>query len=323
MTKQIFRDLLFKKDLNNCNKYLSDHLPGLDLVQIINDLIFVSASVSSDKKIHPICVINSIKNLISDDRDNPSIILLQFALEYLYDFNFRLNDKIILEETIKNGIGEIAFISDLEDACQINNWEEAQVLAAKVFLASDQSRAVMDSLVEIALQDVEKNALFTFHLLRAYQFQSLKEDNWVYTKCILDHLIGKPLPDPHQFKVMDLDKFKSDMIYQLDPTLFSPILRILDGEYVRSRGYERELSYWINSKNNGEYKLSTKIKIKNMDEISPSYYINIAESIIINSNLKNQIASSLVTLESLRYLTNKKNNETQSFLRERINKLVE
>jgi hypothetical protein len=122
---------------------------------------------------------------------------------------------------------------------------------------------------------------------------------------------------------MDLDKFKSDMIYQLDPTLFSPILRILDGEYVRSRGYERELSYWINSKNNGEYKLSTKIKIKNMDEISPSYYINIAESIITNSNLKNQIASSLVTLESLRYLTNKKNNETQSFLRERINKLVE
>jgi hypothetical protein len=60
-----------------------------------------------------------------------------------------------------------------------------------------------------------------------------------------------------------------------------------------------------------------------MDEISPSYYINIAESIIINSKLKNQIASSLVTLESLRYLTNKKNNETQSFLRERINKLVE
>jgi hypothetical protein len=60
-----------------------------------------------------------------------------------------------------------------------------------------------------------------------------------------------------------------------------------------------------------------------MDEINPSYYINIAESIIINSKLKNQIASSLVTLESLRYLTNKKNNETQSFLRERINKLVE
>ena len=69
--------------------------------------------------------------------------------------------------------------------------------------------------------------------------------------------------------------------------------------------------------------IKIQIKIKNMDEISPSYYINIAESIIINSKLKNQIASSLVTLESLRYLTNKKNNETQSFLRERINKLVE
>ena len=58
-----FRTLLFQKDFDSCNKIIQSKVSGSDLIKIINDLIFVSASIklSENQKNHPISVINSIK----------------------------------------------------------------------------------------------------------------------------------------------------------------------------------------------------------------------------------------------------------------------
>ena len=129
------RSALLQKDRHTCQNIISYKLIGAQLIQFLNDLIFVSASTvqNRDAGIHPVCVINSIKNFIGDDRNHPSKVLLEFAVDYLFECDFRENDQSILHETVKDGIGQTAFLGDLEDACQSGTWNEAECLAAKTF----------------------------------------------------------------------------------------------------------------------------------------------------------------------------------------------
>jgi hypothetical protein len=64
-------------------------------------------------------------------------------------------------------------------------WNSSETIMAKIFLASDRSRATMDALAESALQDTKRNGIFIYHLLRAYQFQERKTDNWVFYKMFI------------------------------------------------------------------------------------------------------------------------------------------
>ena len=93
-----FRSALLSKNRQACKEALSQDLRGTELVECLNDLLYCSVSViqTSIQEMHPVCVINSIKNLIGDDRENPSKPLLQFAANYLLGFKFRNDDESIL-----------------------------------------------------------------------------------------------------------------------------------------------------------------------------------------------------------------------------------
>ena len=320
-----FRTLLFQKDFDSCNKIIQSKVSGSDLIRIINDLIFVSASIKlpRNEKNHPISVINSIKNFISDDRQNPSRLLLVYGIKYLIQFEFRLDDKEFLSEVVRIGAGETVFTGDLEDACQESNWKKAKSLVAKLFLASDQSRATLDTLVELALQDSSRNSLFCFHLLRAYQFQEIKEDNWTFISCLFDVLSNKEMPKPHKNENIDIEKFQNGMFFKLNPTLFSSVLRLWDGDYVRIRGYRRELSHWIKKNNvtNKNQIFSTSNNIER--SLTLPNFIKKAEAIITRKNNTKNIEADLVTLEALRFLYRKKNNKDKDYIYESISKIVQ
>lgn len=320
-----FRTLLFQKDFDSCNKIIQSKVSGSDLIKIINDLIFVSASIklSENQKNHPISVINSIKNFISDDRQNPSRLLLEYGVKYLIQFEFRLNDKEFLSEIVRIGAGETVFTGDLEDACQEGNWKKAKGLVAKLFLVSDQSRATLDTLVELALQDPSQNSLFCFHLLRAYQFQEIKEDNWTFISCLFDVLSKKEMPKPHKNENIDIEKFQNGMFFKLNPTLFSSVLRLWDGDYVRIRGYRRELSHWIKKNNvtNKNQIFSTSNNIER--SLTLPNFIKKAEAIITRKNNTKNIETDLVTLEALRFLYRKKSNKDKDYIYESISKIVQ
>ena len=135
-----FRSRLLSKDKKGSLEYLNTNLTGEKLVSAIHDLLFFSVLVdSSDSPIHPVCIVNSIKNFISDDRLNPSIKLLSFVLDYLFQFDQRENDKFILDESLKKGVVKTAFVGDLEDAYQDSAWANAQKTTAIFFLSSDIS----------------------------------------------------------------------------------------------------------------------------------------------------------------------------------------
>jgi len=286
-----------------CQKFYSQNISGAELVQILNDLLFCSVSVkqSTIKDLHPVCVLNSIKNLIGDDRENPSKALLEFSLDYLCSFEFRDDDQTQLDEVVRDGIGLTAFLGDLEDACQQGEWEDLQKLTAKTFMASDRSRGTMDAFAELALQDCEKSAIFIFHLLRAYQFQEVKEDNWAFTKCILEWMRVKPLPEPHD----QTDSSPSDvhdlMIESGDLSLLGAVSRLWEGDYVRIRGYQREISHWCSQA------FFTTLNIKPslnhwLLKDKKRKFIHEAETIVKSQMSQSEKANALVILEAVRSL---------------------
>ena len=190
-TDDSFRTKLLSKDRKGCIEYLNTNLSVEKLVSSLHDLLFLSGLINPiQPTIHPVCVVNSIKNFISDDKSNPSKILLSFLIDYLFQFEVRDNDKIIFDNALRKGVAKTAFIGDLEDACQNGEWDKAESQLADIFIASDQSRGAFDALAGLALQDCPQNALFVYHILRAYQFQERKEDNWTFT-CSLFNYIKK------------------------------------------------------------------------------------------------------------------------------------
>lgn len=319
-----FRSALLQKDRHTCQNIISYKLIGAQLVQFLNDLIFVSVSTIKNRVagIHPVCIINSIKNFIGDDRNHPSKVLLEFAVDYLFECDFRENDQSILDETVKDGIGQTAFLGDLEDACQSGTWNEAESLAAKTFMASDQSKGTMDALAELALQDVNRNGLFVFHILRAYHFQELKKDTWVFTKCLLDQLAGDELQDAHDPEDQNPEEIWEAMIKWGDLPLFAAIERLWKGDYVRIRGYQRELSYWVSQVTMVEKKKIRPNPNHWLTDHDSKKFISCAERIVMNEKTQKEKATELVTLEAVRSLSKNANEQQIGILGSRLNQLL-
>ena len=321
-----FRDCLVTRDIPESKLYLKTSLKSdANLVVILDDLLFVSALVSENEKpgIHPVILMNSMKNIIGDDRKNPSIALLEFAVEYMLGFEFRKNDQEQLNDSVVDGVGLTAFIGDLEDACQNGDWEKANALAAHTFVASDYSRGVLDALIELALQDTDRNVLFTFHLLRAFQFQAIRRDNWTYIKCILDYLTDSVFPNPHNFSKKTPIDVKDEMIQSGDLSLFSAVERLWYGDYVRIRGYRRELSHWcIRVIGSVSDPVDGNLDHWLVNENYGRKFIKLAETIVQSEKSKSEIVNQLVILESVRALSKTASKEQLAILGARMDQLV-
>ena len=309
MTENSFRSRLLSKDKQGSLEYLKTNLGEEKLVSTLHDLIFFSVLVDSNhSSIHPVCIVNAIKNFISDDRLNPSIKLLSFVLEYLFQFDIRDSDQSILDQSLKKGVVKTAFIGELEDACQSSQWSKAESLLAEIFLASDQSRGAFDAIAELALQDCPQNALFVYHILRAYQFQERKEDNWTFTCSLFNFIKNKKLPQPHSPEKINLEILWNDIIHGGDVVLFSAMYRILKDSYTRSSGYNREISYWLSKTNFSKQKKSMK-RTQLIVQKSISFIL-LAEKIISMEKPESQKLIDIITLEALRSIMKKSDANT-------------
>ena len=305
-------DRLKEGDINACYKYL-DHasLGGEALVKYLNTLLYYSVSINwkNNVKDHPIIVINAMKNIIADNIDKPSKILLNHGLDILIGKQVR-DDKKYLSDIEVSGPSTTVFVGSLEDAIQANDWEKAKILNAKIFLASDRSRAIIDTIADVGLQNIQSNALFIFHILRAFHFKQKKSQVWSYACCLINILESKSLPGPHSKKDIDPGKLIDSVLSNNDPELlltFAAISRIWDDEYVRERSYKREISHWL-------YKNKSSIEKNNIDlskiainqNLDYDNYINIAERIISEGSSFEYISKRIVELEAIRYFAKTK-----------------
>ena len=316
-----FRSALLNKDTTICYDIISSQLKGENLVSVIYELLHASALVKyeEDIMIHPICVINSLKNFIGDDKEFPSESVLNFAVDYLVRFKFRNFEKSELQEI--NNMAKTIFMGDFEDACQNGNWEEAKLLLKDIYIASDNSRAALDILAELALQDGPRNAIFVYHILRAFQFQQIKNDNWTFIDCIFNIMKTYSLKNVHPSVNINPKSIKSKVINMGDITYFSALERIWDGEYTRIKGYRREISYWISKIKFYEYSI-TIIKDHFLNTINKNSFISFAEKIIKNKKTKKQKAEDLVTLDAIRHLSRNLNDKELAIIGSRYNDII-
>ena len=308
MSKVSLFDLLKEGDIDNCYQFTDQASQGgKHLVQYLNTLLHYSASIKWEKETtdHPLIVINSIKNIISDNRDKPSKILLKYCLDIIIEKPIR-DDNTYIDQIKNVGIGPSVFVGTLEDAIQSGDWEKAKITAAKIFLASDNSRAVIDAISDLGLQNIENNGLFIFHMLRAFYFKQEKAHIWTYA-CFLIHILqSAPLPDPHIRKDLEPNNLIDQILSYNDVELlvtYIAIHRIWNGDYIRQNSYNREISHWLSKldfsfekidKNEAEIKLDKNIIYNN--------YIDVAENIISQKSSVKQISINIIILEAIRYI---------------------
>jgi hypothetical protein len=188
-------------------------------------------------------------------------------------------------------------------------------------MASDRSRGTMDAFAELALQDCERNAIFVFHLLRAYQFQEVKEDNWAFTKCILEWLHGKVLPEPNDQTDSSPSEVHGLVIESGDLSLLGAVSRLWDGDYVRIRGYQREISHWCSQA------FFTTLNIKPslnhwLLKDKKRKFIHEAETIVNNQKSQSEKANTLVILEAVRSLLKTTSPTQFGILGARLDQLI-
>ena len=301
-------ELLKEGDIDNCYQFTDQACQGGEhLVQYINTLLHYSASIKWKKEItdHPLIVINSIKNIISDNRDKPSEILLKYCLDIIIEKPVRDDNKYI-DQVKDNGIGSAVFVGSLEDAIQSGDWEKAKITAAKIFLASDNSRAVIDTISDLGLQNVENNGLFIFHALRALHFKQEKVHIWTYACCLIDILQSGTLPEPHIRKDLEPNNLIDQILSYNDVELlvkYIAIHRIWSGDYIRQNSYNREISHWLSKLDFSFEKIDkNEAEIKSDKNIIYNNYIDVAENIISQKSSVKQISINIIILEAIRYI---------------------
>lgn len=265
-----------------------------------------SCIYNGNSNYHPIIITNALKNIIGDVRSNPSKQILDFLNHHTQNFKQRRNDSIYLENISKEEIGLTVFISDLEDACQNGDLDNTQKHLARIYLASDGSPVILQNLAEIALQNIEGNIIFIFHCLRAFAFSPEDERVWIFLQCIIQILFNNKLPNPHAsttIKETDINKYFLNCSHLNELNTLSATWRLLESEYTRLPGFEREISFWLNQCNKKD---KIDIKEKNPDDLQlylnnqTDYFVIVAEDIIQSDS---DIIDRLITLESLRYFT--------------------
>ena len=323
MPESEFWSKLIANDKIKCKNYINKKLSSKNLVSIFNDLICFSvlARKRSNSIYHPVIIINIIKNLIGDDKEQPSKILINFFIDFILDHKIRENDDYLLNQVLKNGIGVTAFAGDLEDIYQKGDWIEAKKIAAKFFLISDKTRATMDILCEMALQDIPKNGLFVFHLLRAYEFQKMVKKNWDFTRCLMLEISKNKLPKPHKFSDKTPKNIGKKSFLNIDLALYSAMTRIWNGDYVRLKGYQREISHWINNHNQDNV-ISNRLKLADwLFKVEGDKYIRFAEKIILDkSNHETEKLKQLVLIDSVRAILKYEDAKKIELLKMRLSK---
>ncbi|MEE8335131.1 MAG: hypothetical protein V3S48_01690 [Candidatus Neomarinimicrobiota bacterium] len=280
---------------------------GSDLKSFISQRFFLAARLkhSEATNFHPLILLNAIKNIIGDQRHNPSTLLLKEIEDLSRGKTVREDDNTILNQVAKAGLGKSIFIMDMEDACQAGNLQLMEQEAARLHWASENGSAALEILIELALQDFEKNGILAFHLQRACAFAGKNLKTWRFTRTLLIEMGKESLPEPHLEKDLNPWIFMGKILNIPQPHLwvkYSVALRLWQGEYTRAKGYRREISHWLDnlSLTGDFFDLTGKLNdLKSYVENGGTYFIKLGESL-----LKNETGEKLSAVEALRYLAN-------------------
>ena len=134
-------------------------------------------------------------------------------------------------------------------------------------------------------------------------------------------MFGKALPEPHDQADSSPSEVHGLVIESGDLSLLGAVSRLWDGDYVRIRGYHREISHWcsqnffttLNIKPNLNHWLLKDEKRK---------FIYEAESIVKSQKSQSEKANTLVILEAVRSLLKSSSPIQYGILGARLDQLI-
>ena len=276
----------------------------------------VTLDYDGPSDMHPIIVLNALKNIIGDNREKPSRMLLDSMRKLIDKYPKRTDDKIVLNNIAKEGVGLTVFISDLEDACQTGNSLEMENAAAKLQWVSENGLGVLEVLIEVAIQDFSRLGIFSYHLHRANHFNQEQNNTWSYNRCLLKEIAKASLPDPHE--KVDIE---SSFIIPKDSQLLTSLAsanRLWDGQFVRIEGIRRELSNWLDSnqfESDNGHKINSDLEKYVIS--GGNLFIQYAEQLTNRPDFDYKI----IQLESLRFFLNRASKQDYSIISKHIEEL--
>ncbi|MCH7762366.1 MAG: hypothetical protein IIB95_01320 [Candidatus Marinimicrobia bacterium] len=299
------------------NSIQPDKVNGKELVQSLSDLFIQVVKIDhiDPPKEHPIILLNAVKNIIGDDRDNPSDDLYQFSKIIIDSFSTRKDDESLWENVKADGVGLTVFTDEVERAVMTGNRDDAEGETARQIMASNNSPAILELLAELAIHNVDDLGLFTFHWLRSYYFHQNEKELWSYARCIISEMFKCELVSISNESDLAPESLIHKMItpsHMKTIPLFSAMIRLWDGDYVRIKTFKNAISGWLNAQrfNRETTKNSSTDKLEKYHLHGGRYFIDIAESIVKN-NPPNEAIHQIVHLEALRGIA--KNAGPESF----------
>ena len=266
---------------------------------------------------HPIIFLNSIKNIIGDDKAQPSKILLNSLGQTSNQYPKREDDQEFLDQISKKGIGLTVFTSDLIESCANYDYEKMEQEAARLHLVSENGLSAFEILIELALHDFNRLGLFTYHLHRVMNFDKEIVGTWHYTRCLIKEIVKTELPHAHENIEIKFDI--DNNIYNNQIGTLTSAHRLWNIDSIRKLGFVREISYWLSKQeSNSKTIINENKEISDLSKYVKSggrYFIEIAEE-LIDSPKK------IIELESLRYLSNNANPIHLSYISNRIMNLL-
>lgn len=315
---------------NQDTRAITSHLKQVEkspqkAIPFLTDLFDVAMSVQWNQapSKHPIVVLNSIKNIISDNKTNPSIPLLSFGAECLKNHPIYDKNEDPLTQLQKDGLGKTIFISDLQDEISQGS-ENAIHTAAKVFLASDRSPSLLEVVAEVLFRDFETFGLFAFHLMRAFAFQERKDVLWDFVSTMVDQAKGKSFPSQSSHIEMELTDAKESYIRKADDSFmieYSIMDRVWNSDYVRVNQYQLDISSRLKSVHIGsqsQIRRNSSHWICHENRNWGTRFIESAETIISQNISNEEKETKLILLESLRAIAKGCNSSFLPYIGTRI-----
>ena len=310
MTQSNFRDILIEGDSQSIRAHVDSS--ENELRENLSDLLYIASMLKWDfsANAHPIITLNAIKNLIGDDRKNPSKSLLLFGARLVSGKELRAEDLAILEKERKEGFASSVFISDLQNALCDGN-KSVHVLSAQLFLASDRSLSLLEVVSEVLLHNIPQFALFVFHTMRAFSFQGNKDNLWAYLSCMIHQAKGiefRERINTEHVKISDytFSILKNNQVRLWDQ--FSIMLRFWEGDFVRIKQFRTDISYYLKRNNfetENEITPITNHWICNGPKQWGRHFIELSEKILEMDLSVKEKSEKIISLESLRAIGKK------------------
>lgn len=273
---------------------------------------------------HPVITVNALKNIIGDDLDHPSEMLLKSAWLLIEKSPKRTDDSEILNRAASDGLGETAFVSDIWEKLESGDVDTIELETAKVHLVSDRSPAVLENLAEYALTNIPEFGSLAYHVLRAFAFQNDPKGSWPFIMCLLQELKKVSLFEKHPGTEIKPRECISSAIaggnkdHWLD---LASTARLWSSEYVRTENYHREISHWLGTFGDYTHCPPTDKKATRLTDFIDernSYFITMAEDVIEQKNGLRKIP----ILEALRTLAKRIQKKKILHVEEKIQSLL-